>query len=158
AAPHAAAAPQLAATAPAALPADAPQDDSQIIPIGDAPAEGPAGALVTVVEFSDFQCPFCSRVAPTLPQLPHRYGADLRIVWRNNPLPFHDHAMLAAEAAMAAHAQGRFWPMHVMLFQNQRALERADLERYAEQIGLDMARFRSDLDQHVHQATIRADM
>ncbi len=69
-------------------------------------------------------------------------------MFKNNPLPFHDHAMLAAEAAMAAHAQGKFWPMYEKLFANQQALERADLEGYAKDIGLDLDRFRADLDQH----------
>jgi protein-disulfide isomerase len=137
------------------------QMDSDRIPVADAPALGPATALVTVVAFSDFQCPFCARVEPTLAQLRERYGRDLRVVWRNNPLPFHPNAMPAAEAALEARAQRgdeAFWQMHDLVFANQRALERADLERYAAQVGLDLARFRSALDQHAHRATIERDM
>ncbi len=126
----------------------------------DQPVRGPRDALVTIVLFTDFQCPFCGRIAPTLERVRREYGADVRIVLRNNPLPFHVHAQLAAEAAMEAFAQGgdaKFWEMHDLLFANQRALERSHLETYAQQIGLDMARFRAALDNHTHLPTIQAD-
>jgi len=124
------------------------------------PSAGPADALVTIVEFSDFECPFCSRVEPTMRQLQQRYGNKLRIVWRNAPLPFHQNATPAAEAAMEAMAQGgnaKFWQMHAKLFEHQRELTRANLETYAQQIGLDMTRFRNALDRHTHQRSIDAD-
>jgi len=76
------------------------------VPVDGAPQRGPDDALVTIVVFSDFQCPFCSRLLPTLSALRERYGNDLRVVWRNNPLPFHQDAMPAAEAAAEAFAQG----------------------------------------------------
>jgi len=76
---------------------------------------------------------------------------------RQYPLPFHDHAQLAAEAALEAHAQGKFWQYHDVLFQNQRALERENLEQYAQQVGLNMTRFRAALDGHTHAAEIEAD-
>ena len=79
------------------------------------------------------------------------------MVFKNNPLPFHKNAMPAAEAAMAADAQGKFWEMEKKLFENQRALERADLERYASELHLDMNRFKADLDGHTHQRRIEAD-
>ena len=79
------------------------------------------------------------------------------MVFKHNPLPFHKNAMPAAEASMAAHAQGKFWEMEKKLFENQRALERADLERYAQEIHLDMNRFKADLDGHRHQRQIEAD-
>lgn len=131
------------------------------VPASAAPARGPADALVTVVVFSDFQCPFCSRLAPTLQQLRDQYRRDLRIVFRHNPLPFHDNAMPAAEAAAEAFAQlgdAGFWAMHDLLFANQQALERADLERYAQQAGLNLRDFRRALDDHRHQAAIQRDM
>ncbi|MBK6810871.1 MAG: thioredoxin domain-containing protein [Sandaracinaceae bacterium] len=124
------------------------------------PSRGPANALVTLVLFTDFECPFCSRVAPTLDAILQQYGSDVRLVFRNNPLSFHNHAQLAAEAALEASAQGgdsAFWRYHDLLFANQRALERADLESYARQIGLDMPRFAQALDGHVHAAAIDAD-
>jgi protein-disulfide isomerase len=123
-------------------------------------SKGPADALVTIVEFSDFQCPFCSRVNPTMATIMERYRGKVRVVWRNAPLPFHDNAVPAAEAAMEAMAQGgsaKFWQMHDVLFQNQNALTRPDLERYAQQINLDMTRFRRAMDQHTHQRAVEAD-
>ncbi|MBL8604155.1 MAG: DsbA family protein [Myxococcales bacterium] len=143
-------------TAPGGAMADATR-----IPVGNSPVIGRNDALATLVIFSDFQCPFCSRVETTISQLRQQYGNDLRVVWKNNPLPFHDKAMPASEAAMEAHAQRGnegFWRMHALLFQNQQSLDRADLERYAQQIGLDMTRFRAALDNHTHQAAIRRDM
>jgi len=127
------------------------------VPVGDSPMKGPADALVTIVQFSDFQCPFCSRVEPTMTQIVQRYGRDVRIVWKNNPLPFHENAGPAAELAAEAAAQGKFWQLHAKLFENQQALTRADLERYAQEVGLNMARVRAALDNHTHQAAIQAD-
>ncbi len=127
----------------------------------NAPQRGPDDALVTIVMWSDYQCPFCGRVEPTLDQLTTEFGNDLRIVWRDNALPFHQNAMPAAEAAREAYAQGRdqkFWQMHDLMFENQQALARADLERYAQQVGLNMERFRAALDNHTHQAAIQQDM
>lgn len=131
------------------------------VPVGTSPVQGRADALVTVVIFSDFQCPFCSRVEPTLEQLRTQYGNNIRFVWKNNPLPFHDNAMPAAEAAMEVYAQvgaRGFWPFHDLLFANQQTLDRASLERFAQTIrGVNMTRFRRALDAHTHQAAIEAD-
>jgi len=105
------------------------------------PSKGPKGAPVTIVEFSDFQCPFCGRVEPTIKQVMDTYGDKVRIVWRNNPLPFHQNAAPAAELATEAFTQGgndKFWEVHNMLFANQKALSRADLEGYAQKAGLNM--------------------
>ena len=85
------------------------------------------------------------------------YGDRVRFVFKHNPLSFHDKALLAAEASMAAAAQGKFWEYHDKLFENQQMLDRASLESYAEELGLDMARFKADLDNHAHLAHIRAD-
>src|SRR5260370_39913633 len=85
------------------------------VPIENAPVKGSDKAKVTIVEFSDFQCPFCSRVGSTLEQLTKTYGKDIRIAWKNNPLPFHPNAMPAAQPAMAAGEQGKFWQMHAKL-------------------------------------------
>ncbi len=145
-----------------ALPPNGPEEaDRYFVPVTrEQPAKGPADALVTIVLFSDFQCPFCSRVGPTLERVMNEYRGKVRVVWRNQPLPFHQNAMPAAEAAMEAFEQGgseKFWRMHDLLFQNQQALARPDLERYAQQLGLDMTKFRRALDQHTHQAAIQAD-
>jgi len=137
-------------------------DPAQVlnVPVAGAPSRGPSTALVTLVVFSDFQCPFCARVNGTLTALRARYGNDLRVVWRHEPLAFHPNARPAAEAALEAFAQrgnAGFWRMHDLLFANQRHLDRADLERYARAAGLDLGRFRSALDQHSHAAAIASD-
>jgi len=125
----------------------------------DAPAFGPAYPKVTIVEWSDFQCPYCSRAVPTVERLRELFGKDVRVVFRNFPLSsIHPNARIAAQAAMAAHAQGKFWPMHDKLFANQSALDRDSLARTAEQIGLDMKRFRVDFDSAAVDARIEADV
>jgi len=131
---------------PAAPPAPAAPAIRKVDIPSDAPVRGPKAAKVTIVEWSDFQCPFCARVAPTLKQIEDAYGKDVRIVFRHQPLPFHNNAKLAAEASMAAHEQGKFWPYHDKLFANQQALDRASLERYAQELGLDMGKFKAALD------------
>jgi protein-disulfide isomerase len=136
-----------APSAPAANnPSPADSNDKYEVKVGDAPAKGPASAPVTVVAFSDFQCPFCSRAVPTVHQLETEYGGKVRIVFKQFPLPFHDKAHLAAEAALAANEQGKFWQMHDKLFANQQALDRASLEKYAQDLGLDMTKFKAALD------------
>jgi protein-disulfide isomerase len=127
------------------------------VPVGG-PVRGPATAQVTVVEFSDFQCPFCSRVVPTLERLRKEYPTQVRIFFRHFPLPFHENAAPAAEAAVAAEAQGKFWEMHDKLFANQQDLSRPALEKYAAQIGLDMVKFRAALDGHEGKGRIDADL
>jgi protein-disulfide isomerase len=143
---------------PAPIAAAQLQEPRLRVPVeAGSPQRGPADALVTIVEFSDFQCPFCSRVQATLAELQQRYGRDLRIVWRHLPLPFHRDAQPAAEAVMAAHAAGRFWSMHDLLFQNQQALDQGALEQYATQVGLDLATFREALDRRRYRAAVEAD-
>ncbi|MHB8416719.1 MAG: DsbA family protein [Myxococcales bacterium] len=138
-------------------PAGPPPSQVRNVAIGDGYAKGAKDAKVTIVEFSDFQCPFCSRVEPTVKQIMDAYGKDVRFVWRNEPLPFHPNAMPAAEAAMAAGAQGKFWEMHDLLFQNQRDLSPANYEKWAKQLGLNMDKFKADLASHKYQAKIKAD-
>jgi protein-disulfide isomerase len=151
---------EAAAGAVAGVTEDEPVERIKV-PVTDAqPAEGPADALVTIVAFSDFECPFCGRVLPTVEQLQKDYGKKIRIVWRNQPLPFHQNAMPAAQAAMEAFAQGKnekFWAMHDKLFANRSALGRADLEKYAGELGLDVAKFKTALDTNKHEAAIKAD-
>jgi protein-disulfide isomerase len=126
----------------------------------DQPSKGPKDALVTIVEFSEFQCPFCARVLPTMKQIQETYGDKVRIVWRNNPLAFHNNAAPAAAVAMEAFAQGgndKFWEVHDVLFANQKALDRANLEKYAEEAGLDLAKVKKALDDGTHAKAIAAD-
>src|SRR6185436_14542849 len=126
-------------------PPKAPPADTTVYKalVGDAPLKGAKGAKVTIVEWSDFQCPFCSRVEPTIDQVVKTWPADVRVAFKQLPLPFHNNAHLAAEAALAAKEQGKFWEMHGILFKNQQALERPNLEKYAQELGLDMSKFKA---------------
>lgn len=103
-------------------------------------------AKVEIIEVSDFQCPFCSRVLPTLAEVKKRYGDDVKVTFLHNALSFHKDARLAAIAAVAASRQGKFWDYHDALFANQRSLKRADLLRYADELGLNAQQFERDLD------------
>ncbi len=133
-------------------------DKQTAIAKDDAPAFGPASASVTLVAFSDFQCPYCSRAAEDLREVKAKFADKVRVVFRQFPLSFHNNAHLAAEAALAAHAQGKFWPFHDRLFANQQALSRADLETYAAQVGLKMPAFRKALDGKTYAARVDADV
>jgi protein-disulfide isomerase len=118
---------------------------------------GPATAPATLVVFSDFECHFCAKNEPALTHIRKVYGPSLRIVFRHLPLPFHKNAQLAAEASMAAAAQGKFWELHDRLFLSTAALTRADLEREAEAAGLLISRFRADLDSRRWRDAVRLD-
>jgi protein-disulfide isomerase len=126
------------------------------------PTRGPVNAPVVIHEFADFQCPFCKRVEPTIRDLDRAYPGKIRWVWHNLPLPFHQNADPAANAAMEAFAQrgaGGFWAMHDLLFDHQEGdgLARAGLEECARKLGLDAKRFASALDGSTHRAEIGAD-
>ncbi|WP_428261865.1 DsbA family protein [Haliangium sp.] len=127
-----------------------------LVPLGDGPRRGPDDALVTIVEFSDFICPYCGRVQETLADLERLFPGQIRRVYRHNPLDLDD-AGLAAEASMAAGAQGAFWPMHELIFAAGGHPGRAQVEDFAAALGLDVGRFRRDLDQHRHRPAIEAD-
>jgi len=142
----------------AAAPTGAPQEDIFKVPVGTAPVLGKNDALVTIVTFSDFQCPFCSRVVPTLKQLETDYGDKLRVAFRHNPLPFHQNAGPAAEWAAAAAEQGKFWDLHDKLFANQQALEATNLERYASEVGVDVAKAKAFMESGKAKQIIQADM
>ncbi len=109
------------------------------------PTLGPADAKVTIVIFSDFQCPFCKRAAPTVHQLSREYPADVRFIFVNQPLSFHKQAAPAARAGLAAHRQGAFWPMHDKMMANQNQLRRAAYLKWARELGLNVQRFARDM-------------
>lgn len=129
-----------------------------VVTIGDANVRGPADARVTVVIFSDFQCPFCARVQATLKDLQAAYPKDVRLVAKHLPLAMHANAMGAALAAEAAGKQGKFWELHDKLYENGKALSPADIEGYAKDLGLDMARFKKDRDGAATKALVDADV
>jgi protein-disulfide isomerase len=127
------------------------------IPIDGSPVRGLDSAPVTVVEFADFECPFCQRLAPELEELLEKRSGKVRFVYKFMPLSMHPHGEQAARAAIAAQAQGKFWEMHRQLFANGTHLEDADLETYAKGLGLDVARFRVDLQSPATKARLDAD-
>jgi protein-disulfide isomerase len=125
----------------------------------DDPSKGPATAPVTIVEFSDFQCPFCARVNPTLQKVKETYGDTVRVVFRDFPLlQIHPQAAKAAEAATCANEQGKFWEMHDRLFANQQKLQVADLKQYAVELGLNAESFNQCLDSGKHEAEWKKDL
>jgi len=133
---------------------DAPRQPIELS--SDDPFDGPADAPVTLVEFADFQCPFCGRLAPTLKQLRQRYGDRLRIIWKDFPLTrIHPQAFQSAEAANCAREQGKFWEYHDRLFTNQQTLTRAALKQYARDSGIDAAQFNACLDSSKYAPRVR---
>lgn len=122
------------------------------------PAKGPANAPVTIVEFSDFQCPFCSRLTPTLAEVEKKYGDKIRLVFRQYPLPFHQNAQKAAEASLCAADQGKFWELHDAMFGNQGELGVDQLKAKAASLGLNADKFNKCLDSGEKAAAIQADV
>jgi protein-disulfide isomerase len=129
----------------------------------DSPVKGPKSAKVTIQEFSDFQCPYCKRAVDSIREVEKNFGSQVKVVWRNMPLPFHNNAMPAAEAAREAYEQkgdDGFWKYHDKLWEAQGepgGLERANLEKIAQELGLDMTKFKQALDSHKHKARIESD-
>jgi protein-disulfide isomerase len=121
-------------------------------------AAGPDDAAVTLVEYGDYECPYCGMAYPIVKSAQRMLGTRLRFVFRNFPLAeAHPHARLAAQAAEAAEAQGRFWEMHDMIFEHQNALEFEDLVGYAKSLGLDTAQFARDLEAGTYAKRVRDD-
>lgn len=149
------------AQAPAAAAVARPQVDPNKVydlPVGKSPVKGPADASVTLVEFSDFQCPFCGRATPLIDQVIQTYPKELKFVYKEFPLPMHANAMPASRAAIAAQRQGKYWEMNSKLFANQRALQPDNLKQYAQDLGLDVAKFEQDMNSPDVQGQITEDM
>jgi protein-disulfide isomerase len=150
------------AKAPPAKDREQPQEDKTIwkVPVGNSPANGPETALVTIVEWSDFQCPFCSRVVPTLEEIKKTYGDKVRIVWKDNPLPMHPRAEPAAELTREARAQKGdegFWKAYDLLWKNQQKLSDEDLLGYAKELGLNVDKVKQAILDKKYLAEITAD-
>jgi protein-disulfide isomerase len=128
------------------------------IALDGAPILGPSDAKVTIVEYVDFQCPACTDAAGVLARVMKRHETTVRVVFKHFPLPGHPRALPAAEAAMAAAEQGKFWEMSERLLQNQEALDRPSLEKHAEDLRLDLDRFKAALDSGKHRALVEANV
>lgn len=128
------------------------------VSVDDDPRLGPADAPVTIIEWSDFQCPYCEKNGAILKQVKEKYGDKVAIVFRDFPLPFHDKAPKAAMASECADDQGKFWEYHDKLFANQSALDVNGLKKAAEELSLDMAKFNACLDSEKYKAEVDKDM
>lgn len=121
------------------------------------PVRGPEDADITIVDYSEFQCPFCARSRSTLEQLEERYEGNIRIVYKHYPLPFHDEAIPAGQAAYAAHQQGKFWEFHDYMFANQKNLGDALYVEAAEDLGLDVEQFNQDRNSEAAKEAVEQD-
>jgi protein-disulfide isomerase len=127
------------------------------ISVDGAPAKGPANAKITLVEFSDFQCPFCSVAVAKLNAVLQKYPNDVRLVFKQFPLDSHSTARFAAAAALAAHAQGKFWPLHDRMYAGFRQLSRENILGWAKELGLDPAKLAADADAPRTAAAVERD-
>jgi protein-disulfide isomerase len=130
---------------------------SHDIPLEGSPTRGPESAPVVVVEFADFECPFCQKMAPELDKMWAARKDKVRFVYKFMPLQMHPHGEVAARAAIAAGMQGKFWQMHHELFANGKHLENSDLDEYATAIGLDLAKFHADMQSDATKARLEED-
>ncbi len=130
---------------------------AKTIPVDGSPSRGPENATVTLVEFADFECPACQRIAPALDDLWQKHKDAVRFVYKFMPLPMHPHGEIAARAAIAAQAQGKFWEMDRQLFASGSRLGESDLDQYAKALGLDLDRFHADSASPATKVRIDAD-
>jgi len=132
-------------------------NDIHMIDVGQAPSKGSSAAKVTLVEFADYECPHCKHFQPVLRQIVDEFKNEVRIYFKHFPLPQHANARLAAEAAVAAQRQGKFWPFEEKVWDNQDSLSPAELEKFAKQVGLDMAKYRKDIEDPAVKAQVQKD-
>lgn len=138
-----------------AIKLDVPRAAITVLP--NDPVTGGASARVEIIEFSDFQCPYCQRVAPVLKQLVAKYGDRVKLVWKDFPLPNHPDARPAAEAALCANDQGKFWAYHDKLFDNQSEMTAANLKEWASQLGMNAATFNACFDRGTYRQLVEQD-
>ena len=132
-------------------------EDPVTIPVNGAPVLGPADARITLVEFSDFECPYCSLAVKQVNAIMAAYPKDVKLIYKQFPLSMHPHAPLAAAASLAAKDQGKFWQMHDLLFANYRKLTRENMLVWAKEIGLDVEKFQADLDSGKYKKVVEKD-
>lgn len=129
------------------------------IPVGESAVRGPAGAAVTIVEFADYECPFCARNVPLVKQILEAFPNDVRFVYKEFPLTsIHRNAMGASKAAIAAQQQGKYWEMHDLLFENFQKLDAEALPEYARRIGLDVAQWEKDMESAEVEKRVQEDL
>ncbi len=146
---------EMAKEAPAAR--QVLEDPVPISTKGD-PSRGPQNARVTIVEFSDFQCPYCAMAAPKVVALAAQYPNDVRLVFKQFPLDMHSQARIAAEASLAAAAQGKFWELHNKMFENFRHLSKENITKWAGEAGIEMARFQQDLSSGKYRPVVEREL
>lgn len=127
------------------------------IDLTDAPMKGSPGAKITLVEFADYECPHCKRFQPVLHQILDEFRSDVKLYFKNYPLPQHTNARLAAEAAVAAQKQGKFWQYQDKLWEKSEELTPAEIEKAAKEVGMDVAKFRQDLASEAVKARVQKD-
>jgi protein-disulfide isomerase len=128
------------------------------IPVDGSPVRGPADARITLVEFSDFECPFCSAAVKQVDIVMAAYPKDVKLIYKQFPLSMHPHAQFAAEASLAAREQGKFWEMYEVLFKNFQHLSRENVMLWAKQLGLDVDKFKADIDSRKFKAMVDKDL
>lgn len=137
-----------------------PADDTKVhnIPVGSSPVKGDRNAPVNIVEFSDFQCPYCAQLQPTLKEILKAYPGKVNLVFKHFPLSFHAQARNAVKASLAAAEQGKFWEMHDLIFENYKSLTEERFREFAEKLGLDTGKFTSDYSSTRFEKQIQDDM
>jgi protein-disulfide isomerase len=133
-------------------------EDAVSISVDGSPVKGPADGRITIIEFSDFECPYCSLAVKEVYTLMAAYPKDMKLIFKQFPLSMHPNAPLAAAASLAAKEQGKFWELHDLMFANFRKINRDNILIWAKQIGLDMERFKNDLASTKYQAVIQKDV
>ncbi|HDZ61792.1 MAG TPA: DsbA family protein, partial [Nitrospirae bacterium] len=128
------------------------------LPLGNSPVKGSMSAKATIVEFSDFQCPYCSKLQPTLKQVMDAYPDDVRLVFKQFPLDFHKMAKNASKASLAAGKQGKFWEMHDLIFEKHGSLTEAMFTEFAVKLGLDKEQFEKDYSSTKYDKQIQDEM
>lgn len=133
-------------------------EDPIVIPVAGAPVKGPADAKITLVEFSDFECPYCSAAVKEVDAIMAAYPKDVKLIYKQFPLSMHPHAEISAEASLAAREQGKFWEMYELLFKNARSLSRNNILAMAKELGLDMEKFQAALDSGKFKKEVQKDI
>jgi protein-disulfide isomerase len=133
-------------------------EDPVVIDVAGSPVKGPDNARITLVEFSDFECPFCYAAVAQVDKIMAAYPKDIKLIYKQFPLSMHPHAQMAAIASLAAKDQGKFWEMYEVLFKNSRRLSPDNILMWAKEIGLDMDKFKAALASSKYQAIIEKDL